>query len=125
MPFPFFTWVPQAISISSHALERVWVLCYDRQSVNQSVLEQSTHLGLTTRFLIPSDYPLWREDGSVVNKCCWPSPAQSFSSQSPVRLVIIVYCLTFETSFFVASCDSQGYGGGIRPSLHEGSYLGI
>jgi hypothetical protein len=32
--------------------------------------------------------------------------------------VTIFYCLIFETSFFVASYDSQGYGGGIRPRLH-------
>jgi hypothetical protein len=30
----------------------VWVLCYDRRSAGQSVLEQSTHLGLTTRSLL-------------------------------------------------------------------------
>jgi hypothetical protein len=33
----------------------VWVLCYDRRSVGQSVLEQSTHLGLTTRYLLVLD----------------------------------------------------------------------
>jgi hypothetical protein len=86
-------------------------------------------------------YPLWREDGSVVYNCCWPSPAQSFSGPSPAGLMIIFYCLRFETpstwrgrtpylyllgtgrlqalrSLFVASYDSQGYGGGIRPRLH-------
>jgi hypothetical protein len=31
---------------------RVWVLCYDRRSAGQSVLEQSAHLGLTTRSLL-------------------------------------------------------------------------
>jgi hypothetical protein len=36
-------------------------------------------------------------------------------------LVTIISCLTFETSLFVASYDSQGYGGGIRPRLHTGS----
>jgi hypothetical protein len=35
-----------------------------------------------------------------------------------VGFVIIFYCLRFETSIFVASYDSQGYGGGIRPRLH-------
>jgi hypothetical protein len=30
------------------------------------------------------------------------------------------YCLKFETSLFVASYDSQGHGGGIRPRLHTG-----
>jgi hypothetical protein len=29
-------------------------------------------------------------------------------------------CLSFETSLFVASYDSQGHGGGIRPRLHTG-----
>jgi hypothetical protein len=61
---------------------------------------------------------LWREDGSVLYNCCWPSPALSFSGPSPVRLVTIFYCLTFETPLFVASYDSKGYGGGIRPCLH-------
>jgi hypothetical protein len=40
---------------------------------------------------------------------------------SPVGLVTIFYCPRFETSLFVASYDSQGYGGGIRPRLHTGS----
>jgi hypothetical protein len=30
------------------------------------------------------------------------------------------YCLRLETSLFVASYDSQGRGGGIRPRLHTG-----
>jgi hypothetical protein len=46
--------------------------------------------------------------------------AQSFSSPGPVVLAIIFYCLKFETSLFVASYDSQGHGGGIRPRLHTG-----
>jgi hypothetical protein len=33
---------------------------------------------------------LWREDGSVVDNCCWSSPAQSFSGRSPVGLATIV-----------------------------------
>jgi hypothetical protein len=64
----------------------VWVLCYDQRSVGLSVLEKCTHLGLTTRFLLPSHHcgyvdvwrSLWRENGSVIYKYCWPSPAQSF-----------------------------------------------
>jgi hypothetical protein len=59
-------------------------LCYDRRSAGQSVLEQSTHLGLTTRSWLLSDScgfadlgrPLWREDGSVVCNCYWSSPVQ-------------------------------------------------
>jgi hypothetical protein len=64
--------------------------------------------------------PLWREDGSVFYICCWPLPAQSFSDPSPLGLATIFYCLTFETSFFVVSYDSQGHGGGIWPGLHTG-----
>jgi hypothetical protein len=49
-------------------------LCYDRRSAGQSVLEKSTHLGLTTRSWLLSDIwgfvdlgrPLWRQDGSAV-----------------------------------------------------------
>jgi hypothetical protein len=51
---------------------------------------------------------LWREDGSVVYNCCWPSPAQSFSGPSPVRLATIFHCLRFETSLFVAAYDPAG-----------------
>jgi hypothetical protein len=38
-------------------------------------------------------------------------------------LVTIIYCLRFEISLFVASYDSQGYGGGIRPRLHTGGNI--
>jgi hypothetical protein len=65
---------------------------------------------------------LWREDGSVFCTCYWSSPAQSFSGPSPLDLATIFYCLSFETSLFVASYDSQGHGGGIRPRLHTGDY---
>jgi hypothetical protein len=46
------------------------------------------------------------------------SPAQSFQGPSSVELAAIFYFIRFETSLFVASYDSQGYGGGIRPRLH-------
>jgi hypothetical protein len=89
--------------------------------------------GLTTRSLLLLTVaglliwggPLWREDGSVVYNSWWPSPAQSFSGPSPIGLVAIFYCLTFETSLFVASYDSQGHGGGIRPRLHTGISLAV
>jgi hypothetical protein len=35
-------------------------------------------------------------------------------------LATIFYCLRFETFLFVASYDSQGHGGDIRPCLHTG-----
>jgi hypothetical protein len=40
-----------------------------------------------------------------------------------VGLETIFYCLRFETSLFVASYVSQGYGGGILPHLHTGKSL--
>jgi hypothetical protein len=40
-----------------------------------------------------------------------------FSGPSPLGLATIFYYPRFETSLFVASYDSQGYGGGIRPRL--------
>jgi hypothetical protein len=103
-------------------------LYYDRRSAGQSVLEQSTHFGDYERSWFLSDScgfvglrrPLWREDGSAVCNCNWPSPAQSFSGPSSVGLVAIFYCLRFETFLFVASYDSQDHGGGIRSRLHTG-----
>jgi hypothetical protein len=35
-------------------------------------------------------------------------------------LATIYYCLRLETSLFVASYDSRGHGGGIRPHRHTG-----
>jgi hypothetical protein len=52
-----------------------------------------------------------------------PRQRSQILGPSPVGLVAIFYCLKFETSFFVASYDSQGYGGGIRPRLHTGVAL--
>jgi hypothetical protein len=63
---------------------------------------------------------IWRDDRSAFCICCWPLPAQSFSGPSPLGLATISYCLRFETSIFVASYDSQGHGGGIRPALLKG-----
>jgi hypothetical protein len=59
-----------------------------------------------------------------VCNCSWSSAAQSFSGPSPVELVTIFYCLAFETSLLIASYDSQGYGGGIRPCLHTACLSG-
>jgi hypothetical protein len=72
----------------------------------------------TVADLLTMGSSLWREDGSVVYNCCWSSPAQSFSGPSSVGLATIFYSLRFETSLFVASCDSQVYSESIRPRLH-------
>jgi hypothetical protein len=75
-------------------------------------------------FLSVAGWLMWgalsdeRTDGSLVYNSYWSSPAQSFSSPSPVGLATIFYCLRYETSLFVASYDSQGYGGGIQSRLH-------
>jgi hypothetical protein len=63
-------------------------------------LVSSPHQEPKTRFLLLSNRcrfldvgcPPWREDGSVVYKCCWHSPAQSFWDPGPTGLTI-VYCL--------------------------------
>jgi hypothetical protein len=98
-----------------------------RLTVSHSVsLGVEPHLGLMTRYLLLFDsyglvfvgHPLWRKDGSVFCICCWPLPAQSFSGPSPLGPATVFYCLRYETSVFVVSYDSQGHGGGIRPSLH-------
>jgi hypothetical protein len=88
---------------------------------------QSVSLGVEPHLLLFDSYglvfvvrPLWREGRSVFCTCCWSSPVQSFSGPSPLDLATIFYCLSFETSLFVASYDSQGHSGGIRPRLHMG-----
>jgi hypothetical protein len=95
---------------------------------NQFVLTPSP-MRLTARVFFPQlnscghspyKHPLWREDGCVIYNCYWSSPANSFSGPSPVGLATKFYCLIFETSLFVASYYSQGYGGSIRPRLHTG-----
>jgi hypothetical protein len=93
--------------------------------------------------------PLWREDGSVVYNCCWPSTAHSYSGPSPADFIIIFFCLRLETSppiverpgpriyipheqggpvippgtGFPFRCllRPKGYSGGIRTSLHVGT----
>jgi hypothetical protein len=77
-------------------LHCVCILCYDRRSAGQSVLEQSTHLGLTSRSLLLSDSygfvdlgrPLWRDNGSVVYNCYWSSPAQSFLGRNRGNILL-------------------------------------
>jgi hypothetical protein len=66
------------------------MLYYDIRSVDQFVLVSGTHLGSTTKHLLPWNCcgfdvgrPLWQEDRSVVCSCCWALPAQSFSGLSP------------------------------------------
>jgi hypothetical protein len=85
---------------------RVTVEVMLRPTVSRTVyLGFKPHLGPKTRFLLLSDscgfvvvgHCLWREDGSVVYNCWWPSPAQSFSSPSHAGLMTVCYCHRFET----------------------------
>jgi hypothetical protein len=55
--------------------------------------------------------------------CSWTRQRSHFRVPSPVGLMAIIYCFRFEISLFVASYDSQGYGGGIRARLHTRSWL--
>jgi hypothetical protein len=50
--------------------------------------------------------PLSREAGSVINSCCWASPAQSLSGPSPTGLMTVSYYLNFETPW---TCRAQLY----------------
>jgi hypothetical protein len=68
-------------------------------------ISRKAHLGLTTRFLLLSDSygfvdvgsSLWREEGSAVYNCWWPSPAQAYMGPSPAGRVTIFYYLRFQT----------------------------
>jgi hypothetical protein len=120
-------WVTPTSSSSHCCLKTVTVKVKVmlRLTVSQSVsLGVEPHLGLMTRYLLLFDSyglvfvgrPLWWEDGFVFCICCWRLPAQSFSDPSPLGLATIFYCLRFETSLFVTSCDLQGHGGGVNPT---------
>jgi hypothetical protein len=62
-------------------------------------------LGPKTRFSLLSEScefvdvgrSLWRQDGSVVCSCCWPTPAQSFWVPSLAGLMTTFYSLRFKT----------------------------
>jgi hypothetical protein len=91
----------------------------DGQSVSQSVsLGVEPHLGLMTRYLLLFDsYGLVLWGAIFVERT---GPFFVYPAEPRQRsLVTIFYCLRFETSFFVASYDSQGHGGGIRPRLNS------
>jgi hypothetical protein len=56
------------------------------------------YLSIEMREFVDMGHPLWRETGSVVYGCCWPSTAQYFTGLIPTGLMTIFYCLNFETS---------------------------
>jgi hypothetical protein len=63
----------------------VWVLCYDRCSVGQSIPHGIRDTS-DSYVLDSMGRPLWREDGSVLCMCCWPLPVQPFSGPRPLGL---------------------------------------
>jgi hypothetical protein len=126
-------------------------LCYDRQSVGQSVLVSSTHLGLTTRFYYcqtiagllmwgalsdeRTGLPFTNAAGPRQRSHSWVRvgtrdhillsqirDSPNLEGQVPVFIsprnrVAQLYPPALG-SLFVASYDSQGYGGSIRTRLH-------
>jgi hypothetical protein len=80
---------PLVFSVRGFALSNganVFISQSQSQSQSQSHIATDgfePHLGLMTRYLLLFDNyglgfvgrPLWQEDGSVFNICCWPSPA--------------------------------------------------
>jgi hypothetical protein len=104
---------------------KVTLLLTVNHSASQVNLDVEPHLELVTIYVLLFDswvffveHPLLREDVAVFCICCWPLPAQFFSCPCTLGLSTILYTLRFESSFYVASYDSQARGGGIRLCLH-------
>jgi hypothetical protein len=93
-------------------------LIYDRQSVGQSILVSSTHLGPATNFSFPLKFPLdicWfslilvlihllvcyfvapsltrRRVCNLLYNCSWALPEQPLFGRSSAELTAIFYCL--------------------------------
>jgi hypothetical protein len=79
-------------------------LCYDQQSVGQSALVSSTHLGLNTRFLSLSNSCgfdvrrlfWWRTD-LLFTTAADPHQHSHSRDQVPLGLMAILYCIRFES----------------------------
>jgi hypothetical protein len=50
----------------------------------------------TLAVIVFMQHPFWREVGSVVYNCCWPSPVQSCLGPSPTGFMTTFYSLRFE-----------------------------
>jgi hypothetical protein len=64
----------------------VWVLCYDRRSAGQSVLEHSTHLGLTTRSLLH----VWQ-----LRSCSCGAPSLTIGRVCPLYMLLVLASAVF------------------------------
>jgi hypothetical protein len=135
-------WVPKSNSVMLRPMVSRPV-CVDVK--HPPAAQHQIFITVSCEFLDVGRY-LWREDGSAVYNCCWPSPGRQFSDPSPAGLVIIFYCLGFEIpklegeilvfisprnrvaqldpqalcSLFITSYDLQGYAVGIPARFHAG-----
>jgi hypothetical protein len=67
--------------------------------------------------------PLWPRGRVCLLYMLLTLASAVFLRSEYLGLATVIYCLRFETSLFVASYDSQGHGGGIRPRLHKGEHF--
>jgi hypothetical protein len=123
-----FTMANDERQITAHTLNsltvRHWVSCYDRWSVGQS-LGIKHPSGACERIFICQTVAcllMWSalfDEGTGLPFTNAAGPRQR--SHSRVREHILLSQI--RDFLFVASYDSQGYGGGIRPLLHTGILL--
>jgi hypothetical protein len=79
--------IPAVITLrSSWNVYESWVLCYDRRSAGQSVLEQSAHLGLTTRSLLH----VWQ-----LRSCFFGAPSLTRSRVCPLYMLLVLASAVF------------------------------
>jgi hypothetical protein len=74
----------------------VWVLCYGRRSAGQSVLQQSTHLGLTTRSLLH----VWQ-----LRSCSCGAPSLTRGQVCPLNILLALASVVFLGSESLGTCD--------------------
>jgi hypothetical protein len=92
----FYTWDTLHLTVRARVRVTLRLAVY-RQSVRLGdKLQPNFIFQLNTCGYSPYVISLWREDGSVVYDCCWPTPPQSFSGPSPAGLMTTFYCLRFE-----------------------------
>jgi hypothetical protein len=92
---------PELSTASGTSFSPLTTVTTDGQSASlswyQAPSEAQDQIFITDSCGFVAGHVLWRQDRSVVYNCCWPSPAQSLSSPGPAGLMIIFYCLRFQT----------------------------